>query len=106
MKFSHNALLFMHFAGDKVADFVRKSARYFDDYVSEVLQESPENYELQDFENVYEKHTLVIRHKDGTIRLSNEKALILGMQAARKRLTRDKATLEDKRFLITNDLGL
>lgn len=96
----------MHFAGDKVADFVRKSARYFDDYVSEVLRESPENYELQDFENVYERHTLVIRHKDGTIRLSNEKALILGMQAARKRLTRDKATHEDKRFLITNDLGL
>nr|WP_322941783.1 hypothetical protein [Pseudomonas sp. s4] len=106
MKFSHNALLFMHFAGDKVADFVRKSARYFDDYVSEVLRESPENYELHDFENLYENHTLVIRHKDGTIRLSNEKALILGMQAARKRLTRDQASDEDKRFLLTNDLGL
>lgn len=96
----------MHFAGDKVADFVRKSARYFDDYVSEVLRESPESYELQDFENLYENHTLVIRHKDGTIRLSNEKALVLGMQAARKRLTRDQASPEDKRFLLTNDLGL
>ena len=106
MKFSHNALLFMHFAGDKVADFVRKSALYFDDYVSEVLRESPELYELQDFESRYENHTLVIRHKDGTIRLSNEKALVLGMQAARKRLTRDQASAEDKRFLLTNDLGL
>lgn len=106
MKISHNALLFMHFAGDKVSAFVRKSMRYFDDYVSEILQESPESYELQDFENLYENHTLVIRHKDGTIRLSNEKALILGMQAARKRLTRDEASLEDKRFLLTNDLGL
>ena len=106
MKFSYNALLFMHFAGDKVADFVRKSARYFDDYVSEVLRESPESYELQDFESRYENHTLVIRHNDGTIRLSNEKALILGMQAARKRLTREQASVEDKRFLLINDLGL
>ena len=96
----------MHFAGDKAADFVRKSAQYFDDYVSEVLRESPESYELQDFESRYENHMLVIRHKDGTIRLSNEKALILGMQAARKRLTRDQASLEDKRFLLTNDLGI
>ncbi|WPC03485.1 hypothetical protein SBP02_11885 [Pseudomonas benzenivorans] len=108
MKWTHRALLFLHFAGEKAEARVRKAARYFDDYVSEVLQEKHDDYEIQDFtlERSRDEYTLIIHYPGGTIEVTTQKALILGMQAARKRLTRDKASVEDKRFLLTNDLGL
>ena len=108
LKWTRQALLFLHFAGEKAEARVRKAARYFDDYVSEVLQEKHDDYEIQDFtlERSRNEYTLIIHHAGGTLEISTEKALILGMQAARKRLTREKASLEDKRFLLTNDLGL
>ncbi len=108
MKWTRRALLFLHFAGEKAEARVRKAASYFDDYVSEVLQEKHDDYEIQDFtlERSRDEYTLIIHYQGGTLEVTTQKALILGMQAARKRLTRDKASLEDKRFLLTNDLGL